>query len=98
MPSIISDIPMKLCIEKFNFSLSNNPNASIRAAESREKALDRMERIEAPTHEKEGSKIKFEASIKSGYDVLHIENMAKAYGEKTLFSNLNIDLIADISL
>ena len=51
-----------------------------------------MERIEAPTHEKEASKIKFEASIKSGYDVLHIENMAKSYGEKTLFTNLNIDL------
>lgn len=76
-------------IEKFR---SFNREKSIRAAESREKALDRMERIEAPTHEKEGSKIKFEASIKSGYDVLHIENMAKAYGEKTLFSNLNIDL------
>ncbi len=76
-------------IEKFR---SFNREKSIRAAESREKALDKMKKIEAPTHEKEGSKIKFEASIKSGYDVLHIENMAKSYGEKTLFSNLNIDL------
>ena len=76
-------------IEKFR---SFNREKSIRAAESREKAIDRMERIEAPTHEKEGSKIKFEASIKSGYDVLHIEDMAKSYGEKTLFTNLNIDL------
>lgn len=76
-------------IEKFR---SFNREKSIRAAESREKALDKMERIEAPTHEKEGSKIKFEASIKSGYDVLHIEDMAKFYGEKTLFTNLNIDL------
>ena len=71
-------------IEKFR---SFNREKSIRAAESREKALDKMERIEAPTHEKEGSKIKFEASIKSGYDVLHIEDMAKSYGEKTLFTN-----------
>ena len=76
-------------IEKFR---SFNREKSIRAAESREKALEKMERIEAPTHEKEGSKIKFEASIKSGYDVLHIENMNKSYGEKTLFTNLNIDL------
>ena len=76
-------------IEKFR---SFNREKSIRAAESREKALEKMERIEAPTHEKEGSKIKFEASIKSGYDVLHIEDMAKSYGEKTLFTNLNIDL------
>ncbi len=76
-------------IEKFR---SFNREKSIRAAESREKALDRMEKIEAPTHDKEASKIKFEASIKSGYDVLHIEDMAKSYGEKTLFTNLNIDL------
>ena len=76
-------------IEKFR---SFNREKSIRTAESREKALDKMEKIEAPTHEKEGSKIKFEASVKSGYDVLHIENMAKSYGEKTLFSNLNLDL------
>lgn len=51
-----------------------------------------MEKIEAPTHAKEASKIKFEASVKSGYDVLHIENMAKSYGDKSLFSNLNLDL------
>lgn len=76
-------------IERFR---SFNREKSIRAAESREKALDKIERIEAPTHEKEGSKIKFEASIKSGYDVLHIEDMNKSYGEKTLFTNLNIDL------
>lgn len=76
-------------IEKFR---SFNREKSIRAAESREKALDKIERIEAPTHEREASKIKFEASIKSGYDVLHIENMSKSYGEKQLFSNLNIDL------
>lgn len=76
-------------IEKFR---SFNREKSIRAAESREKALDKMEKIEAPTHEKEGSKIKFEASVKSGYDVLHIEDISKSYGEKILFTNLNIDL------
>ena len=76
-------------IEKFR---SFNREKSIRAAESREKILEKMEKIEAPTHAKEASKIKFEASVKSGYDVLHIENMAKSYGDKSLFSNLNLDL------
>lgn len=76
-------------IEKFR---SFNREKSIRAAESREKVLEKMEKIEAPTHSKEASKIKFEASVKSGYDVLHIENMAKSYGDKSLFSNLNLDL------
>ena len=76
-------------IEKFR---SFNREKSIRAAESREKALEKMDKIDAPPTDKESSKIKFEASVKSGYDVLHIENMAKSYGEKTLFSNLNLDL------
>ena len=76
-------------IEKFR---SFNREKSIRAAESIEKVLEKMEKIEAPTHAKEASKIKFEASVKSGYDVLHIENMAKSYGDKSLFSNLNLDL------
>lgn len=76
-------------IEKFR---SFNREKSIKAAESREKALDRIERLDAPVIEKEASKIKFETSIKSGYDVLHIENMNKSYGEKTLFNNLNMDL------
>lgn len=76
-------------IEKFR---SFNREKSIRAAESREKVLEKMDKIEAPNHAKEASKIKFEASVKSGYDVLHIENMAKSYGDKSLFSNLNLDL------
>lgn len=76
-------------IEKFR---SFNREKSIKAAESREKALDRMERLDAPPSEKDASKINFEASIKSGYDVLHIENMNKSYGEKTLFKSLNMDL------
>lgn len=76
-------------IEKFR---SFNREKSIKAAESREKALDKMELIDAPDKEKSASKIKFEASVKSGYDVLHIENLAKSFGDKKLFSNLSLDL------
>ncbi len=76
-------------IEKFR---SFNREKSIKAAESREKALDKMELIDAPDKEKSASKIKFEASVKSGYDVLHIENLAKSFGDKKLFSNLSFDL------
>ncbi|EHJ01865.1 ABC transporter related protein [Clostridium sp. DL-VIII] len=76
-------------IEKFR---SFNREKSIKAAESREKALDKMELIDAPDKEKSASKIKFEASVKSGYDVLHIENLAKSFGDKKLFSDLSFDL------
>ncbi|MGG7176643.1 ABC-F family ATP-binding cassette domain-containing protein [Clostridium paraputrificum] len=76
-------------IEKFR---SFNREKSIRAAESREKALDRIEKIDAPDSEKEASKIEFETSVKSGYDVLHIEKLSKSFGDKHLFSNLSLDL------
>ncbi|NSB17093.1 ribosomal protection-like ABC-F family protein [Clostridium beijerinckii] len=76
-------------IEKFR---SFNREKSIKAAESREKALDKMEIVDAPDKEKNASKIKFEASVKSGYDVLHVEKLAKSYGEKKLFDNLSFDL------
>lgn len=76
-------------IEKFR---SFNREKSIKAAESRQKALDKMEKLEAPDAEKDASKISFEANVKSGFDVLHIENLSKSFGDKHLFSNFSLDL------
>ncbi|MBS4803966.1 MAG: ABC-F family ATP-binding cassette domain-containing protein, partial [Clostridium sp.] len=75
-------------IEKFR---SFNREKSIRAAESRQKALDKMDRLEAPEVIKEASKISFETLVKSGNDVLHIENLKKSY-DSLLFENVNLDL------
>lgn len=69
-----------------------NREKSIKAAESRQKALDRVERIKAPIKDGRAAKITFETEIKSGNDVLHIENLSKVYGSKTLFNNLNMDV------
>ena len=76
-------------IEKFR---SFNREKSVRAAESRQKALDKMDRLEAPEVIKEASKISFETLVKSGNDVLHIENLKKSYSDKMLFTNLSLDL------
>lgn len=75
-------------IEKFR---SFNREKSVRAAESRQKALDKMDRLEAPEVIKEASKISFETLVKSGNDVLHIENLQKSY-DSLLFENVNLDL------
>ncbi|EHK2440794.1 ABC-F family ATP-binding cassette domain-containing protein [Clostridium perfringens] len=75
-------------IEKFR---SFNREKSVRAAESRQKALDKMDRLEAPEVIKEASKISFETLVKSGNDVLHIENLEKSY-DSLLFENVNLDL------
>lgn len=71
---------------------SFNREKSIRAAESRQKALDKMDRIDAPIKEKKASRIEFETEIKSGNDVLYVENLSKSFGEKTLFTNVNMDI------
>lgn len=71
---------------------SFNREKSVRAAESRQKALDKIERIDAPHKEQKASRIKFETQIKSGNDVLYIENLAKSFGEKLLFQGLNMDI------
>lgn len=76
-------------IERFR---SFNREKSIRLAESREKALSKIERIEAPDKEIEASKIRFETQIKSGNDVLHVENLAKSFNDNKLFENLNMDI------
>ncbi|MEW8956305.1 ABC-F family ATP-binding cassette domain-containing protein [Clostridium sp.] len=71
---------------------SFNREKSIRAAESREKALNKIERIEAPPKEGKASKIKFETQIKSGNDVLYGKELSKSYGDKLLFNNVNFDI------
>ena len=76
-------------IEKFR---SFNREKSIKAAESREKALAKMEKVDAPDKEEGASKIRFEALIKSGNDVLHVENLKKSFGDKLLFDNVSFDI------
>ena len=66
-----------------------NREKSIKAAESREKALDRMEKLEKPIDER-SIRFHFEAQRRTGEDVLMIRDVSKSYGEKQLFSHLNL--------
>ena len=70
-----------------------NREKSIRAAESREKALDRMEKLEKPVDER-AIRFQFEARRRTGEDVLRISEVGKAFGEKHLFSNLSLHVRA----
>lgn len=66
-----------------------NREKSIRAAESREKALDRMEKLEKPVDER-AIHFRFEARRRTGEDVLKISEVSKSFGEKHLFSNFSL--------
>ena len=69
-----------------------NREKSIKRAESREKVLDKIERIEKPVEESARMKLSLEPLWESGKDVLHIEGLAKTFDGKQLFSDLGFDV------
>ena len=71
---------------------SFNREKSIRRAESREKMLDKMERLEKPVEEKTDIKIRLEPNITSGNDVLMVEELSKSFGNNHLFSNISFEI------
>ncbi|ROR30539.1 ATP-binding cassette subfamily F protein 3 [Mobilisporobacter senegalensis] len=71
---------------------SFNREKSIKRAESREKMLDKIERIEKPiTHESQIA-IRLEPNVTSGNDVLTVANLSKSFGKEPLFTSLNFDI------
>ncbi|HHY82450.1 MAG TPA: ABC-F type ribosomal protection protein [Clostridiales bacterium] len=70
---------------------SFNREKSIRAAESRQKALDKMVLVEKPAYT-EDIRMSFNVKKQSGYDVLRVENLSMAFNGKPLFSNVSFSL------
>jgi ATP-binding cassette subfamily F protein 3 len=62
-----------------------------RQAQSRVKALDRLEVIEKPTRVS-GPNIRFSEVARSGDNVFHVEDLSKRFGDLVLFENLSFDL------
>lgn len=71
---------------------SFNREKSIKRAESREKMLDKIERLEKPTEEQTDMRIHLEPNITSGNDVLLVEDIGKSFGENHLFSNISFEI------
>ena len=60
-------------------------------AQSRQKAIDKIERIEAPTRV-EVPRMHFGNVMRSGDVVFEVENLGKSFGDKRLFSGLSFQL------
>lgn len=71
---------------------SFNREKSVKRAESREKMLDKIERLEKPTEENTDIKLKLEPRIVSGNDVLKVEHLSKAYPGQPLFTDLDFEI------
>ena len=66
-----------------------NRERNIIAAESREKQLAKLERIERPSDLPAASRMSFHESGESGNEVVLARDLCKRYGDKTLFEHLS---------
>ena len=71
---------------------SFNREKSIKRAESREKMLQKMTVVDKPTEIRDDMRLTLTPCIKSGREVLHVENLAKRFGDKELFRGLSFDI------
>ncbi len=66
-----------------------NRERNIIAAESRQKMLDKMEKLERPQNAPRAIRMKFGEALASGNDVLEARALSMGFGERTLFKNLS---------
>ena len=66
-----------------------NRERNIIAAESREKAIARMEKVERPENLPQNIRFALTSSGESGNDVLEVKNLSMAFGANTLFTDLS---------
>jgi len=71
---------------------SFNREKSIKRAESREKALNKMELTDKPENLPDKIKITLKPKVESGYDVLSVKNLKKAFDDKELFENISFEI------
>ncbi len=69
-----------------------NREKSIRRAESREKMLDKIERLEKPVEVNADMKLKLTPHQTSGNDVIQIQELSKSFGQNKLFSHVSFEL------
>lgn len=67
---------------------SFNREKSIRAAESREKALERMELVDRPVEERQ-IRFSFTSGARVGEEALLLDGLSKSFGERRLFQDVS---------
>ena len=69
-----------------------NREKSIKRAESRQKQLEKIERVEAPQTYSENMRLSLDISKESGKDVLTVHNLSKSFDHKKLFLDINFEI------
>ena len=71
---------------------SFNREKSIKRAESREKMLDKINRLEKPVQTNDSMDIRLEPDVVSGNDVLTVTDLSKSFDTQTLFTNVDFEI------
>ncbi|MEI3282195.1 MAG: ABC-F type ribosomal protection protein [Enterocloster sp.] len=71
---------------------SFNREKSIKRAESREKMLDKIDRLEKPVQTNDSMDIRLEPDVVSGNDVLTVTGLSKSFDTQTLFTNVDFEI------
>ena len=71
---------------------SFNREKSIKRAESREKMLNKIQRIDKPVEVQSQMRLSLEPRVVSGNDVLTVEALAKSFPQQKLFSNISFQI------
>ena len=71
---------------------SFNREKSIKRAESREKMLNKIQRIDKPVEVQSQRRLSLEPRGVSGNDVLTVEDLAKSFPQQKLFSNISFQI------
>lgn len=69
-----------------------NREKSIKRAESREKMLNKIERVDKPVELNDKMNITLEPDIVSGNDVLNVNNLSKSFDNNCLFENMDFEI------
>jgi ATP-binding cassette, subfamily F, member 3 len=70
---------------------ANPPSAALhKRATNMQRALDRIEKLDRPKIDVKKMAIDFEANDRSGKDVIVLEDVAKRFGSRTLFNQVNM--------
>ena len=71
---------------------SFNREKSIKRAESHEKMLNKIQRIDKPIEVQSQMRLSLEPRVVSGNDVLTVEDLAKSFPQQKLFSNISFQI------
>jgi ATP-binding cassette subfamily F protein 3 len=71
---------------------SYNREKSIKRAESREKQLEKMDRLDIPENLPDKMRLEITPQHESGNDVLTVEALSKSFDDKQLFQNISFEI------